>query len=149
MVDEKKIPEMIDEELVRELNRLKTLQAESKEYHDTLNAIGRLHEMKLDAEKVELEFDEKREKRLLDSGRADEELRLREAEERRLQDQAANERKEFWIKLATDAGILVVNLAFFAAQFSRGYKFEKDGTYTSTTFREVRQKAFNSLFKRK
>lgn len=146
---DEKIPNMIDDEILRQLEKLKTLKPESKEYHDTLNAIGRLHDMKLDSEKVELEFNEKREKRLLDSGRADEELRLKEAEEKRLQDQAVNERKQFWIRLAADTGILIVNLAFLGIQFKRGFKFEKDGVLTSTTFREIRGKAFGSLFKRK
>lgn len=145
---EDKIPSMIDEELIRELNKLKTLSPDSKEYHDCLKAIEALHEMKLDSEKVELEFKERLEKRLLDSGRADEELRLKEAEERRLRDQAEAEKKQFWIGKAIDGAVLAVNLAFFALQFRRGYKFEKDGCLTSTTFREVRQRAFN-LFKHK
>ncbi len=148
-MDEKVIPNGIDEEISRGLNKLKTLDQASKEYKEALEAISRLHEMKLDTEKVELDYAAKREKTQLDAGRADEELRLKEAEEERLRDQAKAERREFWIKLGVDAGLMIANLGFFVLQFKRGYEFEKDGTFTSTTFREVRQKAFSSLFKRK
>lgn len=148
-MDEKMIPNKIDEEIARGLEKLNKLELQSEEYKKALEAVSRLHEMKLDAEKVELDYAAKREKTQLDAGRADEELRLKEAEEERLRDQAKAERREFWIKLATDAGLLVANLGFFALQFRRGYQFEKDGAFTSTTFKEVRQKAFSSLFKKK
>ena len=148
-MDEKVIPNEIDKEISRGLNKLKTLEQGSKEYKEALEAISRLHEMKLDAEKVELDYAAKREKTQLDAGRADEELRLKEAEEERLRDQAKTERREFWIKLGVDAGLMIANLGFFALQFRRGYKFESTGAYTSTTFKEARQKAFSSLFKRK
>lgn len=148
-MDEKVISNMIDEEEIRGLNKLKTLEQGSEEYKKALEAVSRLHEMKLDAEKVELDYAAKREKTQLDAGRADEELRLKEVQEDRQRDQAKAERREFWIKLATDAGLLIANLGFFAIQFKKGYQFERDGALTSTTFREVRQKAFGSLFKRK
>lgn len=144
-----KIPNMLDEELIRDLERLKSLDPEDKEYRDALESIQKLHGMRLDSEKVELDYAAKREKTQLDSGREDEALRLKEAEEKRMQDQALAERKEFWIKLVADAGILVINLAFFAIQYRRGFRFEQTGSLTSSTFKEVRQKAFANMFKRK
>ena len=143
------IPEKIDEEIGRGLDKLKSLKPGTTEYRDTLGTVEQLHKMKLEAEKVELDYQAKREKLQLDAGRADEELRLKEVEEERQQNQAKAERIEFWVKLAADAGILIANLAFFGAQFKKGYKFEANGAYTSTTFKEARQKAFSSLFKRK
>ena len=114
----------------------------------SLESVGRLHGLKLEAEKVELDYKARREKTQLDAGRSDEELRLKEAEEERMRDQAKDESKRFWIRLAADAGILVANLVFLAVQFGKGYRFEKDGTYTSTTFKEMRTKALGNLFKR-
>lgn len=143
------IPEKIDDEIKRGLDKLKSLKPGTTEYRDVLGTVDQLHKMQLEADKVELDYQAKREKMQLDAGRADEELRLKEAEEERQQNQAKAERREFWIKLAADAGILVANLAFFGVQFKRGYQFEAKGAYTSTTFKEARQKAFSSLFKRK
>ena len=143
------ISNLIDEELVRELEKLKSLKPESEEYKKTLDAVKRLHEMKLDSVKIELEDSVKREKLAYDNGRADEEIRLKEAEEMRLQESQQREKKEFWIKTALDTGLVALNLLFFGFQFRKGYRFEEQGTYTSSTFREVRQRAFNTLFKRK
>lgn len=143
------ITKLIDEELVRELEELESLDPGDKEYLEALAAIERLHKLKLEAEKVDLEYTEKRENRIINNGRADEELRLREAEEARALAEQKNRKKEFWIKLAADAGTTVAALAFFGLQWAAGYIFEEKGTYTSTTFKEVRQKAFGTLFRRK
>lgn len=142
------IPEKVDEEIIRNLEKLKSMDPDDKEYKDTLEAITRLHDMRLEYDKVDLDYRAKREKLQLDSGRSDEELRLKEAEEERLQEQARREKKEFIIKMAVDGGVAIVNLLFIAAWFHKGLKFEQNGMLTSTTFKELRQKTFG-IFKRK
>lgn len=143
------IKTLMDEELVRELEKLKTKDPGSQEYLEALSAIERLNEMALNNEKVDLEFTEKRELRIFNNGRADEELRLKEAEEERLREDSRRQKREFWVKLGTDIGIAAASMAFFGAQWILGYTFEKNGTYTSTTFKEMRQKAFNILLRKK
>jgi hypothetical protein len=44
-------------------------------------------------------------------------------------------KKERYFKLGTEAAGIVLPLVFYAVWMNRGFKFEEDGTYTSTTFR--------------
>ena len=144
---EDKVLEKVEKEATRCLEQLSKLKPGSEDYKATLDAVQHLQTMRLDDTKVEPDYAAKREKTQLDAGRADEELRLKEAEEKRMAERERLERRRDLLRIGVDVGMALLNLGFFAIQIRKGYKFEENGTYTSTTFREARQKM--GLFRKK
>ena len=145
---DERIPEQIDNEVIRYLEELKDLEPGTEEYKNVMNALERLYNLRLDYDRVDLDYRAKREKIQLDSGRNDEELRLKEMEAENALEKDQQDRKQYWIKMAVEGGIALLNIVILVSQFNKGFKFEKDGTLTSTTFKEFRQRAFGNLFRK-
>ena len=59
-------------------------------------------------------------------------LRIEEAKDAQ---EMAHEKKNQWIRVVMDTAGLVLPLAFYARWMKKGFQFEKEGTFTSTTFR--------------
>ena len=59
-------------------------------------------------------------------------LRIEEAKNAQ---EIVREKKNQWIRVVMDTAGLVLPLAFYARWMKKGFQFEKDGTFTSTTFR--------------
>ena len=50
-------------------------------------------------------------------------------------DQLSDQKVDRWFKLGTAAAELILPLLFYGTWMKRGFQFEKEGTFTSTTFR--------------
>lgn len=126
--------QMLDEEIIRLETKLKTMEIGSEGYTKVSDLLKDLYRMRIDHAKAEWDYDEKREKRLYDSGRADEDLRLREkeAELKRKQNKT-----ETWLKviqLAWDAAKFVGGSTLLTLMCLAGFKFEETGVIASKTF---------------
>ena len=83
--------------------------------------LATLYKLRVDETKTALDFEEKSENR-----KNDDEFK---------KNQLAEQVKDRYFKLGIAAAELVLPLMFYAVWMRRGFKFEENGTYTSTTFR--------------
>lgn len=115
------IKEMLGEEIKAGLSDLSSLETGSKEKSEAIDDLVKLYKLKIEESKAEMDY-------------------LKEIDEHKRSDRAKREQlseqvKDRYFKLGIAAAELVLPLMFYAAWMKRGFQFEKDGTYTSTTFR--------------
>lgn len=115
------IRNMLDEEIRAEINGLESLSFGSKEHLTATENLATLYKLRVEETKITLDFEEKAENR-----KRDEQLR-----EEQLEEQV----KDRYFKLGIAAAELMIPLMFYAVWMRRGFKFEENGTFTSTTFR--------------
>ena len=84
--------------------------------------------MKIDETKIEIDLDEKRNRRGMDDESAERDIRLKQVQ---LEEQV----KDRYFRIGMEAAGIILPLVFYAVWMRRGLKFEETGTYTSTTFR--------------
>ena len=108
------IRNLLDEEIRAEIEALSSLQFGSKEHLTATENLATLYKLRVDETKTALDFEEKSENRKND---------------------LAEQVKDRYFKLGIAAAELVLPLMFYAVWMRRGFKFEENGTYTSTTFR--------------
>lgn len=115
------IRNLLDEEIKAEIEALSSLSFGSKEHLTATENLATLYKLKVDETKTALDFEEKSENR-----KNDDEFK---------KNQLAEQVKDRYFKLGIAAAELVLPLMFYAVWMRRGFKFEENGTYTSTTFR--------------
>ena len=107
---EDKIKKKLDEEIERELDELSLALPKDEGYGAATDRLDKLYKLKIEDAKAESEV-----------------LNMNQ--------QLADAKKDRWIKLAVDAAGIVLPLAFYGIWMGRGLQFEKDGSFTSATFR--------------
>ncbi|WP_301035339.1 hypothetical protein [Parabacteroides goldsteinii] len=115
------IRNLLDEEIKAEIEALSSLSFGSKERLTATENLATLYKLRVDETKTALDFEEKSENR-----KNDDEFK---------KNQLAEQVKDRYFKLGIAAAELVLPLMFYAVWMRRGFKFEENGTYTSTTFR--------------
>ena len=115
------IRNLLDEEIKAEIEALSSLSFGSKEHLPATEYLATLYKLRVDETKTALDFEEKSENR-----KNDDEFK---------KNQLAEQVKDRYFKLGIAAAELVLPLMFYAVGMRRGFKFEENGTYTSTTFR--------------
>lgn len=118
---ETKTKELLEGEIEAQFSSLSSLVAGSKEKSAAINDLATLYRMKIEETKSEMELDEKYENR--------------RQEEYYKRAQLAEQVKDRYFKTAIAAAGIVLPLIFYAVWMRRGFRFEEEGTYTSTTFR--------------
>jgi len=107
---EDEIKKKLDKEIERELDELGHTSPKDEGYGAATDRLDKLYKLKIEDAKAENE--------VLNTNQ-----------------QLADAKKDRWIKLAVDAAGIVLPLAFYGIWMRRGLEFEKDGSYTSATFR--------------
>ena len=115
------IRNLLDEEIKAEIEALSSLSFGRKEHLTATENLATLYKLRVDETKTALDFEEKSENR-----KNDDEFK---------KNQLAEQVKDRYFKLGIAAAELVLPLMFYAVWMRRGFKFEENGTYTSTTFR--------------
>jgi len=118
---DEEIKEMLGEEIKAGLSDLSSLETGSKEKSEAIDDLVKLYKLRIEETKTELDFEKE----------IDEHERSDQAKREQLSEQV----KDRYFKLGIAAAELVLPLMFYAVWMRRGFQFEKDGTYTSTTFR--------------
>lgn len=122
-----KTRKLLEEEFENGIQRLKTLEKDSKEYAAQAEFVKTTGQMILDYDKNELDINEKREARI-NMEKAEQEVR-------------DNEKRNRFIDHIIRIGLGLVEigapLMFYAVWMKRGFKFEESGTFTSQTFRNL------------
>ena len=129
------IKALLDEEIKAQIENLYSLESGSDEKSTAIDDLVKLYKLKIEENKNELEFDEKRERRLMENGQSDEEIRNHEYEIQLKRDQLAEQVKDRYFRLGIAAAEIILPLIFYASWMRKGFKFEESGTFTSTTFR--------------
>lgn len=119
---------LLERAITGEFGKLESLDPGSKEYTDTVEAIGKLYKTRMD--EIKLNSDLKND--LLEKQRAAE---IQEKEDQFRRDQLAEQVKDRYFKIAMGTAELLVPLIFYATWMKKGFKFEETGTFTSSTFR--------------
>lgn len=112
---------MLEEEIKNEIENLSSLEAGSEKHSTAVESLTKLYRLKLDEDKSSMESIEKTENRENDA-----KFRCTQLEE---------SVKDRYVRIGIAAAELILPLMFYAVWMRRGFKFEENGTYTSTTFR--------------
>lgn len=129
------IRDLLGEEIKAQIDDLYSLEAGSREKSRAINDLATLYKLKIEEDKNKLDFEEKKEKRLIENDRLIEEVNCHEQDEKLKQEQLSEQIKERYFKLGIATAEIVLPLIFYASWMKKGFKFEETGTYTSTTFR--------------
>lgn len=125
--------ELLEEVIVSELNKLKYDEPdENGNGKSNANDVINLCKVMIEQDKVELEFDERINKREAEA------KALKETQELENQFRESQAKEQKWdrrIKYALDAASIGLPLIFYGVWMNRGFKFEETGTFTSATFR--------------
>lgn len=104
------IKQKLDEEILRELENLSSMDQGTQEHTDAVDSLTKLYKIRNEDDRLTIELNEKKEDR--------------------------NDKKEDRIvKIGIASAELVLPLMFYAVWMRRGLKFEESGTFTSQTFR--------------
>lgn len=115
------IKEMMEEEIKVELEHLSNLKPGSDEKSKAIDVMSKLY--RLDSERVAAEMQSK------------ERRKAQECEEQFKREQNRQQTKERYVRIGIAAAEIVLPLIFYGIWMRKGFKFEQEGTYTSTTFR--------------
>ena len=115
------IRDLLGEEIKEEIQNLSTLESGSKEKSTAIEDLAKLYRLRIEE--------------LKNDGDLSEKYYSREYEEQLKKDQLSEQVKDRYFRLGVEAAGIVLPLIFYAAWMKRGFKFEENGTFTSTTFR--------------
>jgi hypothetical protein len=118
---EEEIKSLLEEEIDAQIRELSSLQAGSKEKSSAIDDLTKLYKLKIEETKTKWEINERYDNR-------DSDIQLKK-------DQLAEQVRDRYFRLGIEAAGIVLPLMFYAVWMKRGFKFEENGTYTSTTFR--------------
>lgn len=140
------LKDLLSEEIKTQIQDLSKLNPGSAEKSKAVDDLATLYKLKIDETKMELDFDEKQERRkmdkenrLKDDALKEQQLRteesVRERDEQIRKDQLAEQVKDRIMRLGIAAAEIILPLIFYSKWMKKGFKFEETGTFTSTTFR--------------
>lgn len=115
------IKNLLEEEIKNEIENLASLEPGSEKHSTAVESLAKLYKVKLDEDKTSMEYLDKTRNRESDKG-----FKVAQIEENV---------KDRYVKIGIAAAELVLPLMFYAVWMRRGFKFEENGAYTSTTFR--------------
>ena len=132
---ENEINKMLDEVIKEELSNLSSLESGSQKKTVAIDDLSRLYKLRIEENKNAKESDVKNKQLLMDAERITEEVKSHEQEEKLKKEQLSEQVKDRYFKLGIAAAELMIPLIFYGIWMRKGFKFEENGTYTSTTFR--------------
>lgn len=115
------IKDLLGEEIKTEIQDLSTLEPGSKEKSTAIDDLAKLYRLRIEETKNEWDFNEKYD--------------TRESDNILKKDQLEEQVKDRYFRLGLEAAGIILPMIFYAVWMKRGFKFEENGTYTSTTFR--------------
>lgn len=128
---------LLEEEITNGLLSLSRQGYGNEGYGKIVKDVETLYNLIIEEDKVKMEFDENREKREFE-----EELRKKEFELRKLENdsklkQMRTQKILDYTKIGVEAAGIILPLMFYGVWMKRGFEFEKEGVFTSTTFRNL------------
>ena len=121
---DEKIRELLSEEIANEVKDLATLNPGSNEHSAAVDSLTKLYKLRIEETKVDLEFEEKCKRRMMEDSQHAQE-----------NDQISRQEKERYIRFGLEVAGLILPLVFYAHWMRKGFEFEETGTFTSATFK--------------
>ena len=112
---------LLEEEIRTEIKRLAVLAPGSQEHTTAVESLTKLYKLKLEEDKNAIEHSEK--------------IENRESDKNFKYAQMDESVKDRYVRIGIAAAELIIPIVFYGVWMRRGFEFEKEGTYTSTTFR--------------
>ncbi len=113
------IQEMLDNEIRSEIAKLSELENGTKEMASAVEDVAKLYKLKLESEKNATDWCS------------------HETDEQFKREQFAKDLISNKLKLGAEIGMFLLELAFAAYWAKRGFEFEKDGAFTSSTLKSL------------
>ena len=104
----KSTEKMLNEEMIRMFQELANTEVTDEKRKEIIDELVALHALKIDIEKINLEFKDK--------------FRMK---------------KDVIFKAGVDVATTIMPLVFYAFWMTKGFKFEETGSYSSTTFKNL------------
>lgn len=124
------VKKALDEEIISQIKDLSQMTSGCEVRTSAIDDLTALYKLRIEEEKLENELETKKLQMACEAAKAQ-------------QDKDEDERKHKFelrnkiIDTAVDVGRIVVPIAFYGAWFVRGLEFEKNGTFASTTLRNL------------
>ena len=130
--------EKLDQEIARELEILNELSPNSGEkYQLAVDSLAKLYKLRIEEEKNESEEAAEQEKVDLEQEKVALEMDKLKNELDEKNEEAKDRKFDRWLHFGLDAAGIIVPIIFYNIWMNRGLRFEKDGTFTSTTFKNL------------
>lgn len=120
--------EMLNEEIGRRIKELVDLEAGSEEESRAIENLNKLYKLRIEEIRTQNEDDERYARRAMDKDIQEQDAKVKSVEMK-------EHRIERFVRYGLDAAGIILPIAFYASWMRKGFEFEKEGTYTSTTFR--------------
>lgn len=131
-----KVKELLDERIYDDLLGLESLAVASAEKGAAIDDLVKLYKLRIEEDKYEQEFCEKREAHIMDIDEKKEARFMeRDTDSRNKQEALREQIKDRYLKVGVTSAEIIIPLIFYASWMKRGFKFEETGAFTSTTFR--------------
>lgn len=124
MEKEKEAKDLLEDELKTEFEKLSSMTPGTREHSAAVDSLATLYKLSIDETENDRAFRERCDKDIAMS----KELQLKEA-------QLEEQKKDRYFRLALESAGLILPLIFYGIWMRKGFKFEQEGTFTSTTFR--------------
>jgi hypothetical protein len=119
---------LLNEEIESRIRELAYLKLGSEEYSKAVENIAKLYKLRIEETEVELDYDDRNERRIMENSINDLELRQKN-------EQLEKDVKERYVRFGLEAAGIILPLIFYSNWMRKGLKFEETGTFTSATFR--------------
>lgn len=140
------IKEKLEEEIQTEIEDLSNFETGSKEKAAAIDDLVKLYKLKIEEDKGERDSIDKENERNLTAQEHDREATLKESqfehstgldysESKLKKDQLSEQIKDRYFRVALEVAGIIIPLIFYATWMRKGFEFEKEGTFTSTTFK--------------
>ena len=135
----KNIKDLLDEEIIAQIESLKTLDDGSKEKQSAIDDLNTLYRLKIDETRMGLEFENtlQSDELIIKEKQLDAENDARSCEEQFKAEQLKEQVKDRYFKVGIAAAEIIIPIVFYGVWLKRGFKFEETGIFTSTTFRSL------------
>lgn len=122
------IDELLNEEIADEIKALSQLEPGSNEKSAAIENLTKLYKLRIEENKSSWDADDKYNRRIMDekSNEKDDEIKKKQIEE---------QIKDRYFKVGIAAAELMIPLMFYGIWMNKGFKFEENGTITSSTFK--------------
>lgn len=116
---DKKIIEMLNEEMEADIQFMKNLSPDTEKYSKSTSNLVALHQLINLQERIEIEKDKL------------------EADQKRLEQDIKDQKILKYVGYGVEAGTTLIGMAFLAVWLGKGFKFEETGTFTSSTLKSI------------
>ena len=127
----------LDEVISTAIDGLDALEDGSDEKKQAVEDLAKLYRLRIDEEKAIWESSEKLDRQDMEKNQHEADNKLREEDLTLSEAQMKADKTHRYISYGLEAAGIVLPLIFYGTWMRRGFKFEENGTFTSTTFRSL------------